>query len=396
MFVSASVSVVTGITPVGAQASGSHHSGSAIAVSLGDSFISGEAGRWAGNSSGATTLADALGPTAYFDNATHTAEQIPGCHRAAKSLIHFTTTLTTVNLACSGATTATAWSSKGNFKPGLDFYDDGHGHIGQAAALRDYAKGKKVTLVVVSIGGNDFHFSNVIETCLSDYLLSLSWSRSNCHTSPEVLKYLSPAFVTGVQADITNALHNVRQAMREAGHHDGTYNIVVLNYPSVIATSKLFRYGESGADRFSVGGCGFWNADADWADTKFLGTLNDTVSKAVHASGISKIHVLDNSNAFVGRRLCERTVNLIGANPEIASWKSHSAVDRTEWVSQIRTVTTVFGPYFVQESLHPNYWGERALSACLDLAWNHGNVRGGSCTIQHKGLHNGAPIMELQ
>jgi len=51
-------------------------------VSLGDSAISGEAGRWAGNTNNSSSEVDALGPTAYYDNAGNTAERIPGCHRS--------------------------------------------------------------------------------------------------------------------------------------------------------------------------------------------------------------------------------------------------------------------------------------------------------------------------
>jgi hypothetical protein len=42
-------------------------------VSLGDSAISGEAGRWAGNTNNSQAGIDALGPTAYSDNAAGTA-----------------------------------------------------------------------------------------------------------------------------------------------------------------------------------------------------------------------------------------------------------------------------------------------------------------------------------
>jgi hypothetical protein len=35
-----------------------------------------------------------------------------------------------LNLACSGAKTATSWDVSGHFKPGRDFYSDGAGNIG--------------------------------------------------------------------------------------------------------------------------------------------------------------------------------------------------------------------------------------------------------------------------
>src|SRR6266568_1543801 len=55
--------------------------GTPTIVSVGDSYISGEAGRWAGNAS-SESYVDALGSTAYYDNSTNTGETIPGCHRS--------------------------------------------------------------------------------------------------------------------------------------------------------------------------------------------------------------------------------------------------------------------------------------------------------------------------
>ena len=43
--------------------------GTPTVVTLGDSAISGEAGRWAGNTNQSPSRVDALGPTAYYDNA---------------------------------------------------------------------------------------------------------------------------------------------------------------------------------------------------------------------------------------------------------------------------------------------------------------------------------------
>ncbi|HTZ88658.1 MAG TPA: hypothetical protein VMB05_18495, partial [Solirubrobacteraceae bacterium] len=57
-------------------------SGSPWVATVGDSFISGEAGRWAGNTDESSSKTDALGSTAYYDNATNTAELIKGCHRS--------------------------------------------------------------------------------------------------------------------------------------------------------------------------------------------------------------------------------------------------------------------------------------------------------------------------
>ena len=61
--------------------------------------------------------------------------------------------------------------------------------------------------------------------------------------------------------------------------------------------------------------------------------------------------VLDLQNALDGRRLCENGVGVL-EEVGVPSWTSPGAVDRTEWVSQIRTATTIFGPYQLQEASH--------------------------------------------
>jgi hypothetical protein len=80
----------------------------------------------------------------------------------------------------------------------------------------------------------------------------------------------------------------------------------------------------------------------------------------------------------------------------LTSWTQAGAVDNTEWINQIRTVSTVFGPYQVQESLHPNYWGQLALRNCVRQAYNGGTIKGGTCTISGTGLTaGGEPKMNL-
>src|SRR4051794_28013728 len=89
-------------TPSAASADGPG-AGAAWTVSLGDSYISGEAGRWAGNTNGSSSATDALGPTAYFDNPTNTAETIERCHRSKSAEVYIGGGVNSANLACSGA-----------------------------------------------------------------------------------------------------------------------------------------------------------------------------------------------------------------------------------------------------------------------------------------------------
>ena len=62
-----------------------------------------------------------------------------------------------------------------------------------------------------------------------------------------------------------------------------------------------------------------------------------------------------------------------------------------------RTVSTAFGPYYVQESLHPNYWAQLATRSCLRQAYAGGAVRGGACVRTGSGLSSrGEPVMSLR
>jgi hypothetical protein len=145
-------------------------------VVVGDSYISGEAGRWAGNTNRSSSEIDALGPTAYYDNSTNTAETIPGCHRSHSDELYLGGGVSGLDLACSGAETSTfTQSNSGDFKPGLDFYSDSSGNKGQALLLQQFAATHNVKLVAAAIGGNDYNFASIVQTCIEDFLTSPSW-----------------------------------------------------------------------------------------------------------------------------------------------------------------------------------------------------------------------------
>ncbi|MAS54984.1 MAG: hypothetical protein CMJ44_10255 [Pimelobacter sp.] len=369
--------------------------GTPYVVTLGDSYISGEAGRWAGSSNASSARADALGPTAYHDNAAGTGESIERCHRSRSAEAFIGGGVQGLNLACSGARTTT--SDGDTFKPGIDFADLGGGKIGQAKALQQFAGSHHVRTVVVSIGGNDFNFASVVATCVADFLYSPGWWKDYCHDDSSVTSNFTSANVSTVRAKIAGAFQNVRTAMRNAGYADSSWTLLAQTYPSPIPRASGFRYSQSGYTRQSTGGCGFWNADADWANDVALPTINNAVRGAATQSGLSNIKVLDLSSAFNGRRLCENGVGLY-EEQGIASWTSPGAVDRTEWVNQIRTVSTCCSnsPYYIQESLHPNYWAQLATRSCVRQAYNAGAVRGGTCRISGTGLSGGEPRMVLQ
>ncbi len=369
--------------------------GTPAVVTVGDSAISGEAGRWAGNTNNSYTRVDALGSTAYWD--TPSGEAIAGCHRSKAAQAHIGGGVLSANLACSGAKTTTGGTGSGqDFKPGIDFYSDAQGRKGQALALEQYARTHNVKAVTVMIGANNYGFAAIVERCVTNWLTSPSWWKNYCSDDSDIASRFTAARQEQETEAVKNALLNVRQAMTNAGYSASQYTIIGQTYWSPIPRSSGFRYPETGWTRQSIGGCGTWNRDANWANDTVVTAMNNTTRNAVTRSGISNIVTLDLQNALDGRRLCENTVGLL-EEVGLASWQSAGAVDRTEWVSQIRTVTTIVGPYQLQEGSHASYWGQLAMRNCLRLAYNGGAVRGGRCVRVANGLTSrGEPQMGLQ
>lgn len=392
---SLTASGLTALTLAGPAAADGPGLGTPWVASLGDSYMSGEAGRWAGSSNTSSSYADALGSTAYFDKAGNAGEQIVRCHRSKAQESYIGGGVSGLDLACSGAKTSTYTSSDGYFKPGIDFSDNGAGQQGQAKMLQTFAATHNVRLVLVGIGGNDFNFASIVQACVTDFLASPSWFPDYCNDDSSVKANFTAANISAVRAKVATGLQNVRAAMRNAGYTDSAWSMVVQTYPSPIPNGAGFRYGQSGYARQSTGGCGFWNKDADWANNTALPTINATVRSAIAASGVAGVKTLELASAFNGRRLCENTVGLF-EEKGLTSWRQAGAVDQTEWVNQIRTVSTLGTKYYVQESLHPNYWAQMGLRSCVRQVWNGGAVRGGACTISGTGLVGGEPRMALR
>jgi hypothetical protein len=368
--------------------------GTPSVVTLGDSAISGEGGRWAGNTNGSSSRTDALGSRAYWD--TPTGEAIPGCHRSKSAQAHIGVA-NSANLACSGAKTTTGGTGSGQaFKPGIDFYSDSSGRQGQALALQNYAKTHNVRAVVVMIGANNYGFAAVVERCVTNWATSPSWFKNYCSDDASMVSRFTAERQATETANVRDAFSRVAQAMGNAGYSATQYTIIAQTYWSPIPRGSGFRYPESGWTRQSIGGCGTWNRDADWANSTVVTAMNNSVKNGAAAAGLPNVVTLDLVDSLVGRRLCETGVGLL-EETGTATWQSLGAVDRSEWVEQIRTVTTIVGPYQLQESGHASYWGQLAMRNCLRQAYNGGAVRGGKCVRAANGLNaSGEPQMALQ
>ncbi len=138
------------------------------AVVLGDSFSSGEGGRWSGNGDLVQRSADpTLGGT---DRAGHVdlkfiyeAKSVDNlCHRSTAAPVTYLRDLRfqdrfdrVFNLACSGARVKNLW-------PASEGGEAFRGEAPQITQLGQLAAQHDIKLIVVGIGGNDMGFSDVI------------------------------------------------------------------------------------------------------------------------------------------------------------------------------------------------------------------------------------------
>ena len=345
--------------------------GTDVVVALGDSFISGEAGRWRGNVWDVANAgrADTLGPRAYWD--TPTGESTPGCHRSRTAEITLPGTVA-VNLACAGART-TSTARGGRFTPGLDDgLDDpatGDRLPGQLTLLARLAARAHVRMVAVSIGGNDMGFAQIVRTCATRFLAPWPFARE-CRTLPAVRDRLSDAALQRVADAAEQAIVRVHTTMAASGAADGDWSLIVQGYPRPLAATN--RYPATRAARGYGGGCPFNDSDVRWIDARvrvLSARLAGAAQRAAATTG-HPVQFLDVTEAFAGRELCAPGADSVDRMP------ARDVTARAERVSMVR----LFAPFRIDESLHPNALGQQVLRACLAAAWNGGQARSGRCS----------------
>jgi len=367
-------------------------------VSLGDSTISGEGGRWAGNTNTANTDRIDAGAQWYWD--TPSGESIPGCHRSESAEVYIGGGYRSENLACSAATTYSydwQYPQGWRFKPGVDGYCEQDwdsptecARQGQLISLYEYAKTHNVTTVVLAVGANDFDFSGVVRQCMEIYVTQHFFDTgARCYNSGIIQSTIADANRAKIRGDIFDSLRQMTVAMAAAGYNKDQYSVILQNYWSAIPNDDDIRIPDDYYRRQSEGGCPLLNPDATVLNSELLPALNDTVLGAARdfrsEPYFPKMHVLDVSHALDGHRLCEKGVGDIeDVLPATAKGTDPSSADKLEWVTQAR-LDVVGTPYTIAEGGHANYWGQLAERNCLRQVVNQGDVRDGSCTPSQGG-----------
>jgi hypothetical protein len=323
-------------------------------VSLGDSFISGEGGRWLGNGSepfGTRSGTDRAafgceGWVCEYDPArVYGSSEENGCHRSdvAPILSVPVAVERKVNLACSGARVANVWPAALGGQPHF-------GEPPQVDQLAALAGRDDVRMIVLTVGANDVGFGELVAGC------ALEWARSDaedpafCHRDAQAdVDAALPAMERG----LVKALRGVRATMAAAGYRRGNYRLVTMGYASPFPAGGWIRYPEDGWSRLSEGGCPVWNADADWAAGPGIGSIVAAMRAAAVAAGAE---FLDLQRALDGHQLCDRRARRVGSTgPAPAS---------AEWVRRL-----AFVQGSSRESLHPNAYGQRAIGACIGFLY---------------------------
>lgn len=327
-------------------AAASPGSGPTAVVSMGDSYISGEAGRWQGNS--LTTSGSRNGTDRAWTGSTYDPSRVygtsgaNGCHRSDSAEVKSAGGIATelINLACSGATTDNVFRAANGGVP----YK---GEAPQADQLAAVAAGRDVKLIALSIGGNDLGFADIITTCATDYIVWYSY----CHDDQQAVV---DAKIDGVMADVGKAIDEIRAVMTGAGYTASDYRIVLQSYPSPIPRSSENRYGESGWSRTNTGGCPFWNRDSDWARDSLVPQIANRLKSVATAKGAQ---FLDLRDMLQGREVCAKASKQVSSTVPASATTSEWA----RWIDQNQTQ----GP--LQENMHPNYYGQLAQGRCLAL-----------------------------
>jgi lysophospholipase L1-like esterase len=322
------------------------------AVSLGDSYISGEAGRWQGNSIDPAGSRD--GTDRAFTGLGYDVSRVylppsdtNGCHRSDVAEIRSAPLAVDqkINLACSGAVTSNIFrASSGGVGQ--------NGELPQADQLATVAGQAKVKLIVLSIGGNDLGFSSIVSACLQAY----TTGTAPCRNSQQPA--LDAKFPTAM-ANVGKAINEVRAVMRNAGYKASSYRFVLQSYPSAIPRASEIRVPEiDKVDRTSVDGCPVYNTDADWARDSVVNQISDNLKTVAASRGVQ---FLDLRNLLQGREMCSTSTRLAtptqGPSPTTSDWARFLNVSAVETQGQL------------QETFHPNAYAEQAFGRCLALLY---------------------------
>ena len=309
-------------------------------VSLGDSFISGEGGRWQGN---ATNPGDAYlntdrGRDAYVDDSRGN-----GCNRSDVAEVRSAAVpgLVPINLACSGA------QSKDIIGPEFSNHDPKYREEGhQIDQLIEVTDDYDVAVIVLSIGGNDIGFSDIVQECISNYVT---------HADPCNGDYSAQERAERMQNATRAVIDEIERTMVAQGQPD--YRLILQSYVSPVPDAAGNRHAEGLfhlTDNRAANGCAVYDEDLDWVRHDFVGKIDDLYKELALEKGIEFLSLKD---AFDGKEVC-------GRDATVATVNQRATASTMEWVVGGNVQNVIAGD--IQELFHPNALGQQAIGKCLN------------------------------
>lgn len=249
------------------------------------------------------------------------------CHRSPDAAVHRTgiEADVTVNVACSGASTA-------NIRIGgtPQFADE----LVQSDSLAIQARNTRLKQVVLVAGANDdLQFGPVITDCV------VRWFTLQGPCAP---KY-QPGWqgrIDGLVPKVEQTVRDLKAVMRDAGYADGDYQLVVMGYPSPIGPDIKDNPDYPGK---LPGGCAGYTSDAGWGRDAAVPAFQKGMRTVAERTGAT---YLDASRLFHGHEVC---------------------MEQTYARGLYVNLTNPFPPdeNSVRQSFHPNERGHGAFATCL-------------------------------
>ena len=322
-------------------------------VALGDSYASGEgAGNYAPWSDNNGSVVEANNACHQSANAWIRKTTLPGDSASLGSKADAATSDMDFHfLACSGAQTEDL----------LPFYsvppseakpqnaDEQNGAYPQAGLVSQIDAGyldTNTTLVTLSIGGNDMRFSDIIKTCVIEFVKGAA-AGLDADCSDSVLDDDEQNVVDESNARLADDLpESLTTVLRQIRHRAPNAQIAVHGYP------KLF---ESGSACIMVGG-----ENRPWLNA-FADSMNATIAATAQAAnepGEPDIFFVDTQSRFSGHNLCTDPSAMnglhFGVTPGENPLAPHLGFINGQFVSRI--------------SVHPNDYGTTLYSEALEAA----------------------------
>ncbi|MFD3330490.1 hypothetical protein [Streptomyces sp. NPDC058701] len=247
------------------------------------------------------------------------------------------------NIACSGAKSEDTWRAS----HGGQWFK---GEAPQADRLAGIAATKDVKMIVLSIGGNDLGFSDIIES----YVAHFMFSENSCNAG--VQEGLNAKMVKAM-AGVGKSIDKIRAVMAANGYATKDYRLILQAYPSPVPRASQLR---PNVNRITAG-CPMYDADLNWARLSLIPRIASELRKVAIEKGNE---FLDLQDLFDRHEVCSSTTLL-------ADVKHSPSRVTSEWARFLAPAALLQGGD-TSEYFHPNAFGQVKMGSCFSLL-SYGN-----------------------